>query len=61
MQLQFKGVSDHTIIQFLCRQTKKKKILFCCLGLDKRLITFQSTESHIQCFHTACVTILTIT
>lgn len=24
MQLQFKGVSDHTIIQFLCRQTKKK-------------------------------------
>lgn len=27
MQLQFKGVSDHTIIQFLCRQTKKKNLI----------------------------------
>lgn len=32
MQLQFKGVSDHTIIQFLCRQTKKKKNLILLFG-----------------------------
>lgn len=35
MQLQFKGVSDHTIIQFLCRQTKKKKSYFVVWDLTK--------------------------
>lgn len=34
-----------------CAVKQKIIILFCCLGLDKRLITFQSTESHSMLSH----------